>query len=541
MPRKRTIKAADLFCGAGGTSTGLHRAAEARGVKLELVAVNHWERAVETHAANHPKAAHHCEDLTTLDPRKAVPGGKLDILVASPECTHHSVARGGMPMNDQSRASAWCVLRWATALRIDQILIENVPEFVSWGPIGANGRPLKSRKGETFTAFVSALQSLGYRVETRVLNSADHAAATSRRRLFLRATLGRRPINWPEPTHAENPTASLLGCTRKKWRGAREIINWQHKGTSIYGRKRPLVMNTLKRIEAGLRKFGGPNAEPFLVVLRNHMDGRSVDDPLPTLAAGGQHVGLCEPQPFLLGHRQFSEQLVDDIDRPIRTLTASNGGDTQLVEPFITTMNFTGSRAHDDGYSIDPDDPLPTITSQGNRFGLVEPFVMRACNGGDHNCRNRSIEEPLGTIHAGGGSFGVVEPFLTHITHHGGDRVHDLDNPLPTITTAKRGELALVDPFLVSFYGNDRDGDSVNEPLRTVTTKDRHGLVQPQGVKFDILFRMLEPDELKQGMGFGADYRITGNREEQVRQIGNAVEVNQAAALGGAMLEGAAA
>lgn len=530
---KKTIKAADLFCGAGGTSTGLHFAAESLGLKVELVAVNHWEQAVETHAANHPAANHHCEDLTSLDPRKAVPGGKLDILVASPECTHHSVARGGVPMNDQSRASAWCVLRWATALRIDQILIENVPEFVSWGPIGSNGRPLKSRKGETFQAFIQGLVALGYRVETRVLNSADHAAATSRRRLFLRAVRGRRPIVWPEPTHAERPTPGLFGM-RHKWRAAREIIDWNLKGKSIFNRKRPLVPNTLKRIEAGLRKFGGKNAEPFLVILRNHMAGRSIDEPLPTLAAGGQHVGLCEPTPFILSHRQFDEQLVDGIDKPLRTITASNGNDNALIEPFIIPTNY-GERAGQSPRCHSIDRPLPTVVT-GNTHAIVEPFIVpqHSSNG------PRSIDEPLPTITTTSRGVGIVEPFALHTTHHGADRVHDLRSPLPTITGANRGELALIDPFLVSFYGCDKGGDSVGEPLRTVTTKDRHGLVEPQ-TKFDILFRMLEPDELKQGMGFPASYRITGNREAQVKQIGNAVEVNQAKALGLSMMEVAAA
>lgn len=150
----RTLKAADLFCGAGGSSTGLKRVAQALGVGLDLTAVNHWPTAVETHAANHPEARHVCQSVDNIDPRK-VTGGTLDLLWASPECTHHSTARGGMPINDQSRATAWCVTRWAEALRPAYIVVENVPEFQTWGPLGTNERPLKSRKGETFAAWMS--------------------------------------------------------------------------------------------------------------------------------------------------------------------------------------------------------------------------------------------------------------------------------------------------------------------------------------------------------------------------------------------------
>ena len=530
-----SVLAADLFCGAGGTSTGLEQACDQIGRRLKLSAVNHWQRAVETHAAIHPKAAHHCEDLTTLDPRKAVPGGKLDLLVASPECTHHSVARGGMPMNDQSRASAWCVLRWATALRVDRILIENVPEFETWGPIGSNGRPLPSRRGEIFRAFVKSLESSGYRVDWRVLNAADYGGATTRRRLFVQAALGKRPIRWPEPTHEPNPTEGLYG-RRHRWRAAREIIDRSMAGRSIFGRKRPLSPNTLQRIEAGIKKFWGEYAEPFLVLLRRNGHGRSLDLPVPTLTAGGTHVGLVEPflltanhgtpeeqshrrthslgdptptlatskslglvEPFLMHITHRGGDRVRSVDDPLATVTTANRGEQALIEPFITTMNYTGSREHDERYSRSPGEPLPTITSQGNRFGLVEPFIL---------------------------------------PHRKFDRmdVDSLDRPIRTIDATNGGQHALCEPFFTPFYANG-DADSIDDPLRTVTTRDRHGLCQPGVGGLDILFRMLQPHELSAAMGFPVGYRITGNRSEQVRQIGNAVEVNVARELCRAMLE----
>lgn len=553
---RRTLKAADLFCGAGGSSTGLRLVCESLGRKLDLVAVNHWQTAVETHAANHPAANHLCEDLLSLDPRKAVPGGKLDLLVASPECTHHSVARGGKPVNDQSRASAWCVLRWATALQVRRVVIENVREFESWGPIGLNGRPVKSRRGETFGAFVEALRSLGYRVEWRVLNAADYGDATTRQRLYIQAALGRLPIRWPAPTHAKDPRPGLFGGL-ERWRPARDVIDWNMPGESIFARKRPLSANTLRRIEAGLRKFGGRYAEPFLVVLRQHMDGRSVNDPLPTLTAGGTHVGLCEP--FIVGaggttgqggprsvddplgtlttenHRALVEPFtvhlthrggdrVNSVDSPLPTVTGANRGEQALVEPFVLQMSQSGSN----GRRMRPtDEPIPTVTTADD-LAVVEPFIVPqfAENG------PRSVDQPLGTITTTSRGVGLVEPFIVP-TNYGerpgqSPRCHDIDAPVPTVVAGGVTH-GLVEPFIVPYCGTGVP-DNVNEPLSTITTKDRLGLVQPQPT-YDIRFRMLQPGELAAAMGFPRDYQFRGNRSEQVKQIGNAVAVNQAAAL----------
>lgn len=533
--KPKPILAADLFCGAGGTSTGLLRAAAFLGRRVELTAVNHWDRAIETHSANHPGANHHCQSLADLDPKRAVPGGKLDLLVASPECIHHSVARGGKPVNDQSRASAYCVHRWCAALDVKRVLIENVPEFATWGPLGKDNRPLPSGKGKLFAAYLETFRAMGYRVEWRVLNAADFGAATTRRRLFIQAAKGRLPIHWPAATHEPNPKQGLFGVL-EKWRAAREIIDWNLPGESIFTRKRPLSENTLKRIEAGLRKFGGAAAEPFLLLLRGtegaqiQNSARSAGEPVPALTTSGGHVALCEP--------------------------------------FLTTLNFTKSRDHDDRYSRSPDEPLPTVTSQGNRFGIVAPFVMRASNSGDHNCRVRSPEEPLGTVHAGGGSFGLVEPMLVSA---GGPNVDARPVSQPANTVLTRDHMALVEPFIVGRGHPNANGPYVYDaanPLPTVTTCNEHGVVQPfvmhtthrggdrvhstqtalptitganrgeqalvqplAGARLDIRFRMLQPHELAAAMGFPKDYRITGNRGEQVRQIGNAVVVEQAEAL----------
>ena len=284
MARQKKLRAADLYCGAGGTSSGLAAACTEIGLNLDLVAVNHWDIAIDTHSTNHPDARHYCSTVDSLDPRKVVPGGKLDLMIAAPECCHHSIARGGRPINDQSRASAWHILRWAELLHVNTILIENVREFRNWGPLTTRGRPIKSRKGETYLAFLQALRSLGYKVEDRILNAADYGDATTRERLFIIARRGRKNIKWPEPSHAKvQKDNQLLDFGLEPWRPAKEIIDWSIEGQSIFTRKRPLKPTTIARIVAGLQKFGGVNAEPFLVMLRGTGTVRSVDRPLPTI------------------------------------------------------------------------------------------------------------------------------------------------------------------------------------------------------------------------------------------------------------------
>lgn len=409
----RIIHAADLFCGAGGSSTGLLRVARSMGIDVQLTAVNHWPTAVETHSQNHPGARHVCANIDSIDPRK-ITGGKLDLLWASPECTHHSTARGGKPINDQSRATAWCVTRWAEALRPKWVIVENVPEFKTWGPLGSNDRPLQSRKGETFRAWVASLGSLGYHVEARVLNAADYGAATARRRLFVVARLdggarGRRALTWPTPTHSDHPSVSLFAQTQP-WRAAREVIDWTQEGQSVFTRTRPLARRTVERIAAGARKFWQTDLTPFLVAMEH----------------GGRELAVTRP--------------------------------------------------------------LPTITT------------------------------------ARGGAFGVVEPFL--LGQQSGAVARPVSQPMPTI--AAGGAISLVEPFLVSFYGNG-SAHPIGAPLPTITTKDRFGLAESVGL--DIRFRMLRPHELAAAMGFPSGYQFAGTRTDAVRQIGNAVEVNQAAAL----------
>lgn len=448
------ILCADLFCGGGGTSTGMINAFKRAGVDFQLIGVNHWNIAIETNKINHPFEKLYCSTVQNVKPREAVPSGRLHFLWASPECTNHSRAKGGRPRDEQSRSTAWDILKWAQELYIDRIYIENVVEFLEWGPIDSKGHPMASKKGETFRAFVAALESLGYHVDWQTMNAADFGAPTSRVRLIIQAVRGRGKIVWPEPTHAKEP--GVFG--EKPWRAAREIIDWTIPGKSIFARKKPLAENTIRRIEAGIRKYWGEWAEPFLVILRGTKDSqcrasvRRLNEPLPTVSAGGIHAGIVEP--FLVRY---------------------NGGD-------------------DRHHSIS--EPVPVLDCS-NRYGMVEPLFIPQQ------------------------SAGTVKP---------------VSNPLPTVAAA--GAISIVEPFMVKFYGNEHGAESLKDPIDTICTKDRFGLVRGYLVEFngaryvlDIRFRMLQPHELAKGMGFPDDYKFAGKKKDQVKQIGNAVSPNLSEAL----------
>jgi len=450
---------ADLFCGAGGTSSGAVAALTRLGIPHELVCVNHWPVAIETHAANHPEARHHCVDISTARPELIVPEGRLDLLMASPTCTHHSRARAGKPTGDQQRMDPWCIVTWCTSLRVDRICIENVPEFMEWGPVDdSTGKPDPARKGEYYIAWCAALRAIGFDLEVRILNCADYGDATTRRRFFL---LGSRvgPVRWPSPSHAPRDRADSLGLL--PWRPAREIIDWSVPSESIFTRKKPLSPNTLKRIAHGLVKYSGASAEPFLIVLRNHAASRGLDLPLPTVTTSGNHVGLV--QPMVLG--QHGGSTARPVDQPVPTIATL--GAQSLIQPFMTPI-----------------------------FG------------------DRTGQQP---------------------------RVLNIDDPAPTVPG--NGAAGLVEPLLAPYYGSGsgQTAKPVSEPMDTVTTKDRFGLIEPDaGPPVDIRYRMLQKHELAGAQSFPPDYVFKGNTTEIKKQIGNAVPCRTAEALTFAFFDTAA-
>jgi DNA (cytosine-5)-methyltransferase 1 len=313
-----------------------------------------------------------------------------------------------------------------------------------------------------------------------VLNAANYGDPTIRRRLFIQAIKGtERTIKWPDITHAESQF-NYQGLP--KWVAARDIIDHDLHGESIFSRKKPLADATLRRIEHGIKKFWQPYAEPFLIILRGTGTSRSLDKPLPTETTSGTHMALIEP--FILPNEGF----------------------------------YRGNKPR----SID--DPLPTITASRGCGALIEPFITRFHGGGDSEKRNHSVNEPLPVIDTSN-RYGIVEPFITAIGQSSAkDRSRSLDMPLSTVVTKQ--EHVLIEPFLVKYYGNS-DCQSVDIPLGTITTKERFGLVECGGeYALDIRFRMLQPHELAAAQGFPQDYKFCGTKTEITKQIGNAVPVN---------------
>lgn len=530
-----TYRVADLFCGAGGSSTGAYRAAAELGAEIDLVAVNHWDVAIATHEANHPRARHHCINLDAARPEDLVPDGYLDLLMASPECVYHSRARGGKPINDQLRMSAWHVQRWCSALDVRCILVENVPEFVDWGPVDpATARPIKAKKGLYFEAWVQALWAMGYAVEWRLLNAADFGDATTRTRFFLQARKDGAPIRWPEPTHQRCADGGLFGETRR-WRPAREVIDWSKPGRSLMERRRPLSLKTRLRIARGLVKFGGalapaylrlldlPDAElapllksvsggparPFVLANRNNNVPRSAEDPLPcaTTSTGGG-IGRVDPvaEPFVLG--QHGGGAPRSVAAPLPTITTD--GAIAAVEPLVTEYYGKGEArsvaeplstitTHNHFGLCEPlvipygpkadarptDQPLPTIMTR-DRLGVAEPtaepFVLSPQAGGDPSPRLRPVSDPLYTVTASS-PLSLVEPVARPfvLSRHSNDTQRSVDEPMPTATT--RGAGYLVDPFLTPQFG-ERAGQlprvhSVDEPMPAVTSHGAGALVEP--------------------------------------------------------------
>lgn len=561
----------DLFCGAGGTSAGAIEALEILGYAPKLTAINHWPIAIATHRENHPGHDAHCTGVDSVNPRDFHGPGDLRMLLASPECTHHSNARGGRPMHDQSRATAWCVVRWAEACQPDVIIVENVPEFSSWGALGSDGRPLSSKKGKTFQAWMEALRSLGYRVEHRVLCAADYGDPTTRRRLFVQAVRGRRRIVWPEPTHAPIATSDLFGA-RKAWVPARECVNLEIQGGSIFERKKPLSDKTLRRILEGLRKYGLPGlnltldnlkgepyivswdqqsgsgvwsadvplssvmtkarhgvAQAYLVALKGSGDShvessaKDLELPLGVVCANGLHHGVA--QPFLVpnfGERVGQSPRAQALDVPAPAVTGHGAG--CLVQPCLINMKGK-SNACDMGL------PSPSITAHAPHIGVMEPYLVPTCHGGGET-RALPLGATMPVVCGNRGDLALIEPSL--LPQQSGGALRPITEPCPTISTA--GAIGFVDAFLVKYNGTG-GAQSLENPCDTISTRERFGLVRPiliirgEHYELDIRFRMLGYKELALAQGFRRGYKFTGNNTQKVKQIGNAVPRRLARAL----------
>lgn len=497
---KRVFKWGDLFCGCGGMATGGVRALEARQIAHEGWAINHWQCAVQTMQTNHPHVHVMEMDLTTVIPSEVIPCRHLDHLHASPSCTHHSRAKGGRPRSNQLRAQPNLVLDWLDDIDVSFLSIENVPEFRDWGPLDYYGRPIERLKGSNFKAWVRSIEARNYIVEWQVVNCADYGDATSRQRFFLKAVKrGRGKIHWPRPTHAEHPTTDLWGFTPQPWRGVRECLDLDDTGTSIFNRSRPLAANTLRRIAVGAQKYWGINLEPFILRLRKNQDVASIDEPISAIACSGGHHALCTP--IILDHFKGGE--IQDGSRPIGAQTTHDR--FSVVQPLVMDMSHPGD-TNDLGRILPDSAPMKTLTTRNNS-ALIQPLVLG---------------------------------------QHGGATARPINEPCPTIATS--GAIRVATPVILDMSrpgGNDSGHiRSANQPLQTLTTCDAvQGCfpVLADGRIVDIRIRMLKPSELAAAHSFPDGYVITGNRGEQVKQIGNSVPVRTAEAMMAADLEAVAA
>ena len=454
-----TFLVADLFCGAGGSSTGAMRAIRDIGARMDLVAINHWNTAVATHSMNHPWARHLVEDVNVVDPEAVVEEGRLDLLMASPECRFYSRARGGKPVHDQGRMNPWVVHNWLTKLDVRCVLIENVPEFVDWGPLSPDGRPDRAHRGEHFQAWFLTFFSLGYQAEWRMVNAADYGDATTRTRFFLIARKDGLPVAWPEPSHTKGDTGMFPG--RRPWRGAREIIDWSNPGRSLLDdpkyRKKPLSKNTRRRIARGLERFGGPLAPLYIQLL--DLDGDDADGPLRN--------ATTKPQPFHGSRRQH--MVPRGIDQPIHTVTTRDGG--YLIQPVAEP--FVGANRNNN-VPKSTDAPIPAATTaHGGGSFLVEPSAEAFMLGQQSGGAPRSTDDPAPTI-TGDGAISLVQASV--IEYYGQSHARSIYAPLSAITSMNKHGVAR--PVLVEFYGNSTAAD-IDEPLPTVTAKARHALADP--------------------------------------------------------------
>ena len=455
----------DNFAGGGGASLGIE-AALGRAVDY---AINHDREAVALHMRNHPHTVHLCEDVWDVDPATIAKGRPVGLCWFSPDCKHFSRAKGGRPVEKNIRSLAWVVVRWAAKVKPRLIFLENVREFKTWGPL-KNGKPCPKRKGKTFRRWVSCLETLGYRVQWRILDAADFGAPTHRKRLFLVARCDGRPIAWPEPTHGPG----------RPWpyRTAAECLDWRLPCPSIFlsreegravGVNRPLAPKTMRRIAMGLRRFVIDNAKPFIVRCDHggdHFRGQSVDAPLRTVT---QSHGYGLVAPFLTqqnGEAPHQETRGQAADKPLLTITPRIGGGLPLVAAHISKFfgGVVGQPA---------DQPLPTVTAIDHNAIVAANLVQYNGEKTPGEARGQVVDKPINAITADP-RFALAATSLVRIGQAGGNGayVNGVSEPLTTIVS--KAEHCITAAYLSTHYGDRPDGSSQNghsveEPAPTIT------------------------------------------------------------------------
>lgn len=582
----------DLFCGAGGTSTGVHLS---EGNSKVIACVNHDEKALSSHALNHPNARHYREDIRNPEVvfflfilvnalRKKYPDCIITIW-ASLECTNFSKAKGGLPRDADSRTLAHSLFMYLEWLNPDYLMIENVIEFMSWGPLDKNGKPVSRREGSDYVKWVNKIKSYGYKFDWKELNSADFGAYTARKRYFAQFAKGKLPIAWPEQTHTKEPVkGGLFGEVLKKWKPVKEVLDFAVEGKSIFNRKKPLVENTLKRIYAGLVKFVANGDDSFI---QKHFSGRpwgkvfsiensagvvttvgnqslttcnwilkynsvskngthqppSVEEPCPTVAAQSR-LGVTNVQfiqRYYSGNDMQRNHSVDEPAGVVRTNNCMAMVETEFLQSYYGNGNAHSTLS-----------PCPTLSTK-DRFGKIDTVFIDQQYG---NSKPSNIYQPLGTI-TQNPKFAKVKYMM--LNYSGGGNIRSIENPAATIVNNDKHNLVEAEHFLFNPQFKN-PGNSVHKPCPVIIARqDKKPLSliicevgtgfaipiykddSPTMVKIkqfmayygivDIKMRMLLVRELLRIQGFPKDYKLIGNQTDKKKFIGNSVEVKTAKAL----------
>lgn len=543
----------DLFCGAGGTSTGVENAryADERCAKV-IACVNHDANAIASHAANHPDALHFTEDIRTLElsplvahveRMKKIYPDALIVLWASLECTNFSKAKGGQPRDADSRTLAEHLFRYIEAIDPDYIQIENVEEFMSWGDMDENGKPISKDKGRCYEKWKRNVRKYGYDFDWRILNAANYGAYTTRKRYFGIFAKRGLPIVFPEPTHCKDGKTDMMGRL-EKWNAVKEVLDFTDEGDSIFCRKKPLAEKTLERIYAGLIKFVAGGKDAFIVKYNSmNRNGKyqppSIDEPCPTVATQGR-LALAKVSFLSKQYSGHPESKNISIEEPAGTITCKDH------HAFVSAYYGNGNN-----YSVES--PAPAILTK-DHLALITPFFMNYYSGGG---QLGGVDEPCPAITTVPKQRIVTPVFIDQ--QFGASSAASIEKPLGAITTNPKyslvtckGKSFLMNPQFASA------GVSVDSPCFTliarmdkkppyfVNTEEGIGICikegdSPMTVKIkqfmilyglaDIKMRMLRIDELKKIMGFPEDYILIGTQSDQKKFIGNAVEVNMARVL----------
>lgn len=501
----------DNFAGGGGASTGIELAV---GRPVDI-AINHDPDAIAMHKVNHPFTKHYQESVWDIDPRKITEGRPVGIAWFSPDCKHFSKAKGGKPVDKKIRGLAWIALRWAGTVRPRIILLENVEEFITWGPV-RRGKPVKSKQGQTFRKFVSQLQALDYKVEYRVLKACDYGTPTIRKRFYLIARCDGLPIVWPESTHGED---------KKPYRTAAECIDWSIPCPSIFGRKKDLAVNTQRRIARGLDKFVIKNPKPFIMQMNFENAPQDVDKPMSTQTMVNKHI-LVTPS-LVQYHSETSDKETrgQKLAEPIRTI---DGALRYGINAAFLSKYFSGAKQA----GADLQSPTPTVTGIDHN-ALVAANLLHYYGGADHASK---VDSPLPTVTTLPRHY-LMESHLCVLRKN--TDCKDLREPMPTLTTSA-GHMAEVRTYLCKIDTAQDLGNwykvrrLLNDYAGYSIADDEILILEIDGAQYfiyDVGMRMLKASELKLAQGFPEDYCIDieskigkpYSEAKQIARLGNAV------------------